>query len=58
MVTLRAANLKHDYPKLENQAESLINEAIFLTSIDDSFVKLTRIREPNRVYLHIARDGH
>ena len=39
----RAAHLKHDYPTLENQTESLINEFMSLTSIDDSSVKLTRV---------------
>ena len=39
--------------RLENQAERLINEAIFLTSRNESYVKLTRIEEPNN--LHIAQ---
>ena len=42
---------------LENQPESLINEAILvsLTSMDDSFVKLTRAGKSNSLYLHLAR---
>ena len=35
----RAAHLKHDYPTKENQPESLINEAISLTSIDDNSIE-------------------
>ena len=57
-VSARAAHLKHDYPALENQLEILINEAVSLTSIDDSSVELTIIGEPNNLYLHLARHGH
>ena len=38
--------------------ENLINEPIYLTSMDDSSVKLTGVAEPNNIYLHLARDGH
>ena len=58
MVSARVAHFKHDYPILENQPESMMNEAISLTSIDDSSVKLTRVGEQNKLYLHLARDGH
>ena len=58
MVSARTAYLKHDYPTLENQPESLINEVISLTSMDDSSVKLTRVGWPNNLYMHLARDGH
>ena len=51
-------NQKHDYTTLENQPESLINEAIFLISRDDSSVKLIRNGEPNNLYLHLARERH
>ena len=43
LISIRAAHQKPDYPRLE----SLINEAISLKSIDDSFVKLTRNGESN-----------
>ena len=33
-------------PKLENQPESLLNEATSSTSMDDNFVQLTRIGFP------------
>ena len=42
---------------MENQPERLINEAISVTSMDRAIVKLTRIVEPNNLYLHFARDG-
>ena len=42
--------------QLENQPESLLNETISLTSMGDSSVKLTRVEEPNNLYLHLARD--
>ena len=58
MVSARAANLKHDYPMLENQPEDLINEAVSLTSMDGSSVKLTRVGEPNNLYLQLASDRH
>ena len=48
--------LKHNYPTLKNQPESLINEAIALISIDDSAIRLTRVGEPSN--LHPAGDGH
>ena len=35
LLSVRDAHLKRDYPTLENQPESLINEAISLTSMDD-----------------------
>ena len=47
LASARAAHQKHDYPTPENQPKSLINEAICLTSIDDSSIKLTRSGEPN-----------
>ena len=53
-----SAHPKLDYPTLENQSESLIYEAISLISTDDSSVKLTRNREPNNLYLYLARDVH
>ena len=56
MVSARIAHVMHDYCKLANQPESLINQAIILTPTDDSSVKLTRVGEPNNLYL--ARDGH
>ena len=46
LVSAKAAHQKYDCPTLENQPESLINEAV---SIDDSFVKLTRNDEPNNL---------
>ena len=46
MVSARIAHQTYDYPTLENQPESLINEAISLMSIDDSSVKLIRNGEP------------
>ena len=49
---------KHDYLTLKNQPESSIYEAIFLESIDDISVNLTRNGEPNNLYLYIARDGY
>ena len=49
-VSVRAAYSKHDYHTLENHTESFINEAISLTSIDESSVKLTRVGEPNNPY--------
>ena len=49
---------KHDYPTLEIQPESLIYEAVYLISIDDSSVKLTRNGNQNNLYLHLAREGH
>ena len=48
LASTRAADSKLDYPTLENQPERLMNEAISLTSIDDSSVKLTRVGEPNK----------
>ena len=57
LVSARANYRKHDFPTLENQLESLINEAISLMSIDDSSVKLTRNGEPNKLFLYLARDG-
>ena len=36
LASARAAHQKHYYPTLENQAESLLNEAISLISIDNS----------------------
>ena len=57
LVSVRAAQLNHDYPTLENQIESLINGAISLTSMDDSSIKLKRAGESNNPYLHLARDG-
>ena len=38
LVNARAAHSKHDYPTMEKQPESLITEAISLTSLDDSSV--------------------
>ena len=35
LVSAWAAHQKHEYPTLENQPESLINEVISLISIDD-----------------------
>ena len=58
LISSRAAHQKHGYSTLENQPESLINEAILLTLIDDSSDKLTTNGEPNNLYLHLARDGH
>ena len=52
-----APHEKHDYSTLENQSESIINEAISLISIDDSSVKLKRNGEPNNLCLHLAREG-
>ena len=57
-VSARAAYPKYDYPTLENQLASLINEVICLISINDSSAKLTRNGEPNNLYLHLARNGH
>ena len=45
MVSARAAELKHDQP------ESLMKEVMSLTSMDDSFVKLTRVGGPNKLCL-------
>ena len=58
LASARAAHQKHDNPKLANQPDSLIYEAIPLMSIDDSSIKLTRNGEPNNLFLHLARDGH
>ena len=58
LISARADHQKHDYLTLENQPESLINEAICVISIDNSSVKLTRNGEQNNLYLHQARDGH
>ena len=58
LVSARAAHSKARLPYAFNQFEDLINEAIFLTSMNDSFVRLARIEEPNNIYLHLARDGH
>ena len=58
LIRTRAAYQKHDYSTLENQPESLINKAISLMLIDDDSVKLTINREPNNLFLHLARDGH
>ena len=41
----------------ENEPESLTNDSISLTSMDDTSIKLTRVRETNNLYLHYARDG-
>ena len=41
---------------LEIQADNLINEAISLTLMDDSSVKLTLVGEPYNLYLHLARE--
>ena len=49
---------KHDYPMLENQAESSMYEVISLISIDDSSIMLARNEEPNTLYLCLARNGH
>ena len=58
LISARADHQKHDYLTLENQPESLINEAISLMSIDDISVKLARNGEPNELFLHLARDRH
>ena len=42
LVNARAAHLKHEYPTLENQAESLMN---------DSSVKLTKSRRVKYLFL-------
>ena len=57
LASARVANQKYDYVKLEKQPESVINEAISLTSIDDSFVKMTRNGEPNNLHLHLGHCG-
>ena len=49
MVSARAAHLKYNYPTPENLLESLIKETISLTLMDDIFVKLARVGEPNAV---------
>ena len=49
LVSVRAAQQKHDYPTLENQP---------LMSIEDSSVKLTRNRDPNNMLIHLEMDGH
>ena len=54
LVNARATHIKHDYPTLAKQAESLISKAISLTSMDNSCAKPTRIGEPNNLYLHLA----
>ena len=54
MVSTKNAHQKHEYSTLENQPKSLINAAIFLISIGDNFVKLTRNEEPN----NLATDGY
>ena len=46
---ISAAYLKHDYLTLKNQPESLIFEAIALTSMDNSSVKLTGVVQPNKL---------
>ena len=53
-----AAHQKHDYPTMENQLASYINEALSLISIGDNSVKLTENGEPNNLYLHLARGRH
>ena len=58
MVSARAAHQKFDYLTLEKQPESFINDTVYLTSIDDSSIKLLRNREPNNLYLHLVRDGY
>ena len=59
LVSARAAHLNHSYPTLENELESLTNEAISLTSMDDSSVRLTRVGgEQNKICLYLARDGY
>ena len=58
LASARAGHLKHDYPTLENRPEGLINKGIFLTSMDDSSIRLARIAEPNNLYLQLARDWY
>ena len=58
MVSTIAAHSKHDYPTLENPPGSFISAAISLKSMDNSYVKLTRVGEPNNLYLQIARNEH
>ena len=58
LVSTRAAQIKHDYLMLENQSESWINEIMSLISMVDISVKLTRVGEPNNLYLNLARDDH
>ena len=55
MVSARVADKKHD--TLKNQSESFVIEVIFLISVDDSSVKLTRNGEPNNLVLYLAREG-
>ena len=57
-MSARAANQKHDYPTLENQPETLTNEAISLISIDDSSAKLKRNGDPKNLFLNVVRNGH
>ena len=55
----KVCTIKARIPHAGKQApDSLLNEAIALTSMDDNGVKLTRIVEPNNLHLHLARDGH
>ena len=49
LVSARIAHLQYDYPTLENQPESLINEALSLTSMDDCSVRLTKVEESNKL---------
>ena len=49
LIRVRAAHCKHDYPTLKNQPVILINKAVPFTSTDDSFLKLTRVVEPNNL---------
>ena len=58
LVNERAADLKHDYLTLENQLENVVNEAIPMTSMADSSVKLTIIGELNNLYLYLANGKH
>ena len=57
-ITYMTKKVDNDNLTLENQPESLINEAISLISIDDSSVKLTINGEANNLYVHLAKDGH
>ena len=54
---IKAEHQKHNYPRLENQLENLINEVTSLTSMENSFKKLTRFGEPNKLYLQLAIDA-
>ena len=57
MVSVRAAELKHDYFTLDNQTECMINQAISSTSKDDRSDKLRRVEEPNNAYIHLFSNG-